>query len=124
MSAESAPQNSYCDRGGAPGLIVKAGLPGQLTTRVRLSYKETNIAHVEDAYICDGVRSPFGRYGGPLAGVRADDLAAVPLRQARTIVTSREWRCCWLACPRRSPGPRSIGFAARVWMRSLWHRAP
>ena len=29
------------------------------------------------AYIVDGVRSPFGRYGGGLAGVRADDLAAV-----------------------------------------------
>lgn len=32
------------------------------------------------AYICDGIRTPVGRYGGALAGVRADDLAAVPLR--------------------------------------------
>jgi len=32
------------------------------------------------AYICDAVRTPFGRYGGALASVRADDLAAVPLR--------------------------------------------
>lgn len=32
------------------------------------------------AYLCDGVRTPFGRYGGALAGVRADDLAAIPLR--------------------------------------------
>ncbi len=31
------------------------------------------------AYICDAVRTPFGRYGGALAGVRADDLGAVPL---------------------------------------------
>ena len=31
---------------------------------------------VRDAYIIDGVRSPFGRYGGGLAGVRADDLLA------------------------------------------------
>jgi len=31
-------------------------------------------------YICDAVRTPFGRYGGALAMVRADDLAAVPLR--------------------------------------------
>ncbi len=29
-----------------------------------------------DAYICDGIRTPFGRYGGTLAGVRPDDLAA------------------------------------------------
>jgi 3-oxoadipyl-CoA thiolase len=32
-----------------------------------------------DAYICDAIRTPFGRYGGALASVRADDLAAVPL---------------------------------------------
>ena len=32
------------------------------------------------AYLCDAVRTPFGRYGGALAGVRTDDLAAVPLR--------------------------------------------
>ncbi|MHB1542075.1 MAG: 3-oxoadipyl-CoA thiolase [Steroidobacteraceae bacterium] len=30
--------------------------------------------------ICDAVRTPFGRYGGSLAGVRTDDLAAVPIR--------------------------------------------
>jgi 3-oxoadipyl-CoA thiolase len=33
-----------------------------------------------DAYICDGVRTPFGRYGGALADVRADDLAAHAIR--------------------------------------------
>src|SRR5216684_7052705 len=32
-----------------------------------------------DAYICDAIRTPFGRYGGALAGVRADDLAAIPI---------------------------------------------
>ncbi|WHP33347.1 3-oxoadipyl-CoA thiolase [Trabulsiella odontotermitis] len=35
---------------------------------------------MRDAYICDGVRTPVGRYGGALSGVRADDLAAIPLR--------------------------------------------
>ena len=33
-----------------------------------------------DAFICDAIRTPIGRYGGALAGVRADDLAAIPLR--------------------------------------------
>jgi acetyl-CoA acyltransferase len=33
-----------------------------------------------DAFICDAVRTPIGRYGGALAAVRADDLAAVPIR--------------------------------------------
>ena len=31
------------------------------------------------AYICDAIRTPFGRYGGALSGVRTDDLAAVPI---------------------------------------------
>ena len=33
-----------------------------------------------EAYICDAVRTPIGRYGGSLAHVRADDLAAIPIR--------------------------------------------
>lgn len=33
-----------------------------------------------DVFICDAVRTPIGRFGGALAGVRADDLAAIPLR--------------------------------------------
>ncbi|PZU10781.1 3-oxoadipyl-CoA thiolase [Sphingomonas sp.] len=33
-----------------------------------------------EAYLCDGVRTPIGRFGGALAHVRTDDLAAIPLR--------------------------------------------
>lgn len=33
-----------------------------------------------DAFICDAIRTPFGRYGGSLAAVRADDLAAIPIK--------------------------------------------
>jgi 3-oxoadipyl-CoA thiolase len=33
-----------------------------------------------EAFICDALRTPIGRYGGALAAVRADDLAAVPIR--------------------------------------------
>jgi len=36
--------------------------------------------HERQAWIVDGVRTPFGRYGGALAAVRADDLGAIPLR--------------------------------------------
>jgi acetyl-CoA acyltransferase len=32
------------------------------------------------AYICDAIRTPFGRYGGALSSVRADDLGAIPLK--------------------------------------------
>ncbi len=35
---------------------------------------------MKDVYICDGIRTPIGRYGGGLAKVRADDLAAIPLK--------------------------------------------
>ncbi len=35
---------------------------------------------MEQAFICDAIRTPFGRYGGVLASVRIDDLAAVPIR--------------------------------------------
>ncbi len=32
------------------------------------------------AYICDAIRTPFGRYGGALSGLRADDLGAIPIK--------------------------------------------
>ena len=35
---------------------------------------------MNSAYICDGIRTPFGRYAGALASVRTDDLAALPLK--------------------------------------------
>lgn len=35
---------------------------------------------MREAFICDAVRTPIGRYGGALASVRADDLAAMPLK--------------------------------------------
>lgn len=35
---------------------------------------------MDQAFICDAIRTPFGRYGGALAGVRTDDLAAIPIR--------------------------------------------
>ncbi len=37
------------------------------------------MSKISDAFICDAIRTPFGRYGGSLAGVRADDLAALPI---------------------------------------------
>jgi len=35
---------------------------------------------MEQAFICDAIRTPFGRYGGALAPVRPDDLGAIPIR--------------------------------------------
>jgi 3-oxoadipyl-CoA thiolase len=44
-----------------------------------------------EAYICDAVRTPIGRYGGALAHVRADDLAAIPIRALTTRNPGVDW---------------------------------
>ena len=44
-----------------------------------------------DAFICDAVRTPIGRYAGGLAPVRADDLGAVPLRALRERNPGVDW---------------------------------
>src|ERR1700730_11868718 len=46
---------------------------------------------MENAYICDAIRTPIGRYGGTLAGIRADDLAAIPIRALMERNTSLDW---------------------------------
>ena len=103
------------------------------------------MAHV---FICDGVRTPIGRYGGALAKVRTDDLAAfrsrrswrairrptgrssttsisaAPTRPARTIAMSRAWPCCWPVCRQPCPASPSTGFAPPVSMPSARPRAP
>ncbi|MDP3133250.1 MAG: 3-oxoadipyl-CoA thiolase, partial [Burkholderiaceae bacterium] len=43
------------------------------------------------AFICDAIRTPFGRYGGALSGVRADDLGAIPLRALMTRNPNVDW---------------------------------
>ena len=44
-----------------------------------------------DAFICDYVRTPIGRYGGALSSVRADDLAAMPVRALKDRNGSVDW---------------------------------
>ncbi|TMV92299.1 3-oxoadipyl-CoA thiolase [Thioclava sp. BHET1] len=44
-----------------------------------------------EAFICDAVRTPIGRYGGALSSVRADDLAALPLAALLTRNASVDW---------------------------------
>ena len=43
------------------------------------------------AYICQGVRTPIGRFGGALSGVRADDLAAHPLAALKRRFPNADW---------------------------------
>ena len=44
-----------------------------------------------NAFVCDAIRTPFGRYGGSLSAVRADDLAAVPLKALMARNTQVDW---------------------------------
>jgi 3-oxoadipyl-CoA thiolase len=46
---------------------------------------------MNEAFICDAVRTPFGRYGGALSSVRTDDLGAVPLRALMERNTGVDW---------------------------------
>ena len=44
------------------------------------------------AFICDAIRTPFGRYGGALSSVRTDDLAAVPLKALMARNPNVDWQ--------------------------------
>src|SRR5215813_11160307 len=46
---------------------------------------------MNDAFICDAIRTPFGKYGGALSSIRADDLAAIPI----TALMQRHSRVDW-----------------------------
>ncbi len=46
---------------------------------------------MSEAYICDYIRTPIGRYGGALSSIRADDLGAIPLRALMERNGSVDW---------------------------------
>ena len=46
---------------------------------------------MSDAYICDYIRTPIGRFGGSLSSVRADDLGAIPLKALMARNTGIDW---------------------------------
>ena len=99
---------------------------------------------LSEAFICDAIRTPIGRYGGALATLRADDLAAIPLKallarnpglqpaaiedvilgcanQAGEDNRNVARMALLLAgLPTSVPSRRSTGCAARGWMPSLW----
>lgn len=46
---------------------------------------------MNNAYICDAIRTPFGRYGGSLSSIRPDDLAAIPIAELARRNPGVEW---------------------------------
>ena len=95
-------QASHPDRGAAddarrPGLPHRPAHAGagrdRVLRRLRRARRRAGERSMAEAFICDYVRTPIGRFGGALAGVRADDLAAVPLKA----LMSRHERLDWAA---------------------------
>ena len=108
--------------------------------------RERKAKIMSEAYIVDYIRTPIGRFGGALSAVRADDLAAAPLRALMERnpsidfgavddviygcanqagegqpATSPAWRCCWPECRKRCRARRSTACAAPAWTRR-WRR--
>src|SRR4051794_13877780 len=46
---------------------------------------------MREAFICDAIRTPIGRYGGSLATIRADDLGAIPFRALMQRQPDLDW---------------------------------
>ena len=46
---------------------------------------------MNEVFLCDAVRTPFGRYGGALSSIRADDLAAIPIRALTARNPNVDW---------------------------------
>ncbi len=60
-----------------------------------------------EAFICDYIRTPIGRFGGSLSSVRADDLGAVPLKALIARNGSIDWEAVDdVVCRLRQPGRR------------------
>ena len=76
----------------SPWLVRRAGLScavrsGPVILLIRQRSRMTN-----QAFICDAIRTPFGRYGGALSSVRADDLGAVPLKALMARNPDVDWQ--------------------------------
>jgi len=56
-------------------VAVPASIPATIGSTMTVGGSQ-----VIHAFICDAVRTPFGRYGGALSGIRTDDLAALPIK--------------------------------------------
>jgi acetyl-CoA C-acetyltransferase len=53
---------------------------------------EQDIPMTNQAFICDAIRTPFGRYGGALSPVRTDDLAAIPIKALMARNAKVDWQ--------------------------------
>src|SRR6266567_4533340 len=83
--------------------VMNCGQPRQqvATARCRNSSQEsklltltnlgTNFGTMDSVFICDAIRTPFGRYGGALSSIRTDDLAALPIKALLERCPKADW---------------------------------
>ena len=123
---------------GDEGMAAIDRLLGRAAAAARLLAVVTSTAPMSRAVVLSAVRTPIGRYGGALSGVRPDDLAALvireavaragvppersrtsgsapPTRRARTTATSRGWPRCSRGCRNPRPASPSTGSARPGW---------
>jgi 3-oxoadipyl-CoA thiolase len=55
-------------------------------------HQETSQMTMNQAFICDAIRTPFGRYGGALSSIRTDDLGAIPIRALMARNPNVDWQ--------------------------------
>jgi acetyl-CoA acyltransferase len=65
---------------GEPGAIPAVGGRHGPGGGCRQTWVMMDLLSMTHAFICDAIRTPFGRYGGALSSVRTDDLGAIPLK--------------------------------------------
>src|SRR5262245_65652965 len=90
-----AGSGAHAGRHDQPGAQLRRGsLPAVAApaqARADWSQVSRGRSSMRDAFICDAVRTPIGRYGGVLASVRPDDLGAVPIKALMERNSGVDW---------------------------------
>jgi acetyl-CoA acyltransferase len=82
---------------------------------------------MNSVYLCDGVRTPIGRYGGALASVRTDDLAAIPIRALVERNAGVDWDAVddvYLGCANQAGEDNRNVARMALLLAGLPHRVP
>ena len=81
---------------------------------------------INQAFICDAIRTPFGRYGGAFKDIRADDLGAIPLRALMERNPKVDWanvQDVLYGCANQFRVSPSTVYVVRAWMQWEVQRA-
>ncbi len=80
---------------------------------------------MNQAFICDAIRTPFGRYGGALSSVRADDLGAIPIKALMARNPNVDWQAVTDVSNHPPAKPGAFNFVSRSKrLNRVAHAAP